>query len=194
MKRCIYALLFLILIFSVTDYNTRTEAQYRFSGRKEKQAFLRGKIINHSKSPQAVNLAVKELLLLPDRIWENFFKNGGNIIITKRMPVEDAVGTFSNKDLSYFIYVSPDYIEYALLHEVGHYVDYAQGIKNDSGFQRCMDENSKALNGVLENNFYFCQSSEYFAEMFKLYFHGQLNSKDYPIFVKYIEKKLEKYR
>ena len=195
MKQCVYALIFLFLIYCVTDYNSRIEEQYTFADNTAKRKFLEEKIINETDSSKSVSLVISELLTIPDGLWKDFFKNGGQLIITYDLPVENAVGTFTTKILGhYIIYVSPDYVEYAILHEVGHYLGYVKNINNDSRFDECSTERKKALNGVLSNNTYFSDDSEYFAEMTKLYFHGELDPIEFPLFVSYIEMLLLDYK
>lgn len=194
MKKCVYALMFLFLIFCVTDYNSRIEQQYTFADDTAKREYLEKTIINETGSSESVSLAISELLLIPDDIWKDFFKNGGQLIITDDLPEEDAVGTFSMKAIgSYTIYISPDYVEYALLHEIGHYLGYVKNIENDGRFEKCLSERDKALNGVLNNNTYFAKDSEYFAEMTKLYFQGELDPDEFPLFTSYIEMLLVDY-
>lgn len=181
MQKIIYALIFLFLIFCVTDYNSRVEEQYTFADERAKHDFLESMIIDETNSSDAVSLVISELSLLPEDIWKDFFKSNGQIIITHDLPVEEAVGTFSRKTFgTYKIYVSPDYIEYAMLHEIGHYVGYVQHIENDSDFKKCLSERDKVIHGVLNDNQYFMEDGEYFAEIFKLYIHNELDPIEYP--------------
>lgn len=181
MQKIIYALIFLFLIFCVTDYNSRVEEQYTFADERAKHDFLESMIIDETNSSDAVSLVISELLLLPEDIWKDFFRSNGQIIITHDLPVEEAVGTFSRKTFgTYKIYVSPDYIEYAMLHEIGHYVGYVQHIENDSDFKKCLSERDKVIHGVLNDNQYFMEDGEYFAEIFKLYIHNELDPIEYP--------------
>lgn len=195
MKQCMYAIVFVFLIFCVTDYNTRIEEQYVFENDEEKQNFLKGKIINKTNSSNAVSTVVSELLLVPDSIWKKFFMNGGNIIITYDLPVKDAVGTFSQRILGkYVIYIHPNYIRYAFLHEVGHYLGYVENVCNDRRFIKSLSEYDKAMQGVLNNNLSFKGDSEYFAEMFNLYFHNKIDSSEFPLFTSYVETVLSDYK
>lgn len=191
MKRILYALIVLFLIFCVTDYNSRLEKQYTFADDKAKQDFLETMIVNETDSDESVSTVISELMLLPDDVWKDYFKNGGQVIITKNFPVEDVVGTFSVKKLGhYIIYISPYYVKYAMLHEIGHYIEFIKSIEKDSDFIDCLSEKEKALNGVLNNSSYFEDNFEYFAEMFKLYFHNQLDPAEYPLTTTYIESLL----
>lgn len=181
MQKIIYALIFLFLIFCVTDYNSRVEEQYTFVDERAKHDFLENVIVDETNSSDAVSLVISELLLLPEDIWKDFFRSNGQIIITHDLPVEEAVGTFSRKTFgTYKIYVSPDYIEYAMLHEIGHYVGYVQHIENDSDFKKCLSERDKVIHRVLNDNQYFMEDGEYFAEIFKLYIHNELDPIEYP--------------
>lgn len=194
MQKIIYALIFLFLVYCISDYNNRVQEQYTFVDERAKIDFLESVIIDETNSSNAVSSVISELLVLPDDIWKDFLRNGGNIIITHDLPVEDAVGTFSRRAFgTYTIYISPYYIEYAMLHEIGHYVGYVKSIKNDSRFIECLSERDKAISGVLNNNRYFEEDAEYFAEMFKLYFHKELDLAEFPAFIAYIKEILSDY-
>lgn len=192
-------MLFIIfLIVTVSDYNKQLDEQYTFASDTAKREYLETVIVDTTDSPEAVNKAINELLKMPDRVWTQFYRNGGKVIITYDLPRtkdgEEAVGTFGMPCVGFYkIYVSPEYIEYALLHEFGHYMGYAKNIERDSRFYDCLPEKAKALNGVLNENIYFEQSSEYFAEMTKLYFHNELSSSEYPLFTAYIESVLSEF-
>lgn len=194
MKKCFVMIFVIFLIVTVSDYNKQMDAQFTFADDTAKREYLETVIVDTTDSPEAVNKAIDELLKMPDRVWTQFYRNGGEVIITYNLPSTDAVGSFSMPYIGcYKIYVSPEYIEYALLHEFGHYLGYAKNIERDSRFYDCLSEKEKALNGVLNENIYFEQSSEYFAEMSKLYFHIELSSSEYPLFTAYIESVLSEF-
>lgn len=195
MKKCLNAFVFLFLVYCVTDYNSRMAKQYAFPDDIAKQNYLKSIIVNETDSDEPVSFIISELSLIPDNVWKNFFKNGGQIVITNNLPDKNVAGTFSIKSIgNYIIYVSPDYIEYALLHEIGHYLGFMNNIKNDGRFAECLSERGLAINGVLQFNEYFYEDAEYFAEMTKLYFHNELDPADFPLFISYIEHILSSYQ
>lgn len=194
MKKCLAMLFVIFLIVIVSDYNNKMDEQYTFASDSAKREYLQSVIEDTTNSPEAVSKAIDELFLLPDKVWTQFYRNGGDIIITYDLPSDDAVGSFGIPYIGcYRIFVSPDYIEYALLHEFGHYLGYAKGVLRDSDYKNCLSERDKAIDGVLDSNTYFETDSEYFAELTKLYLHNKLDKSEYPLFTAYIEKLLSDF-
>lgn len=109
-----------------------------------------------------------ELSLLPE-IIQNEYASKGEIKVVLDMPDTPTVcGLYY--PVSDDIYIKADSIEYATLHEIGHFVDYALGSISEAEYFINIYEQEKTL--VSE----YCQqnSKEFFAEAFKMYFHGEL--------------------
>lgn len=109
-----------------------------------------------------------ELSLLPE-IIQNEYASKGEIKVVLDMPDTPTVcGLYY--PVSDDIYIKADSIEYATLHEIGHFVDYALGSISEAEYFINIYDNEKIL--VSE----YCQSTpkEFFAETFKMYFHGEL--------------------
>lgn len=194
MRKTLWLLLILVLFFVVYNYNTDLNEQYLFADYNAKKEYLVDAIQDETNSSESVEKVATEILKMPDSVWKQFFRNDGSIILTYDLPSEGIVGSFSMRAVgSYRIYVSPDYIEYALLHEFGHYMGYAKNVERDKRFEECLSEKEKAINGVLNNNTYFDESSEYFSEMTKRYFHNEIGNDDFHLFCSYIEELLSDF-
>lgn len=195
MRKILTCLLILLILYSFIGY----EKQYQFATYEEKEAFIRSQVINEANvSDDLIDVAVLEVLKLPENLWIKFFKDGGKIRITYHMPESASgivAGSFMIRNRTYCeVLLRPEYIEYSLLHEFGHYLYEIENIKNDKHYAACRIEMGYAFSAVLSDNNYFCTEEEYFAEMTKFYLEDKLQKEDAPIFYAYLEDILRKYK
>lgn len=193
MKRLFVVFLILFVLYDTYDCSQTIEEQYTFLTKEEKVRFLNSRIINESEvADDIVDTAVNEMLKLPDGVWTDFFRNHGEIRLTYDMPVSEegeVVGSFTVRNATYCeILIHPDYVEYSLLHEAGHYIYYINRVARDEQYKTCLPERSSTIDGVLSGEVYFSSEKEYFAEMTKLYFQGELKEEDAPYFYRYIKQ------
>lgn len=152
---------------------------------------------------ETIDLADRILNTLPDKLLNEFIESDWKLYVTSNMPV-----------LTFFsgIYGEPNgrpdleahYIEVAsdqetmgktLLHEFGHYVDYAKGdVSLKSEFENIYENSSEAFADAFGINTEGYDQSEFFADGFAKYYSGYSHQmeKEYPELCRYIKAAISK--
>ena len=133
--------------------------------------------IDGNVSDNIVNYAYNYWYLIPENIRNDFKNQGWTIILTDKSLSQD-FGTNYNisgvtiiEDKTVKICGNQSCIRYALVHEIGHYIDYRSGfVSRQETFKRLYEENGDKL---LEYNDNYTKASyseeEYFAELYRAY-------------------------
>ena len=139
-------------------------------------------------SSNIINYAYNYWYIIPENVRKDFKEMGWKIVITNESISEElnisykVSGATILKDKTIKVYGSQSCIRYALIHEVGHYVDYRNNfISRGDDFKELYNKNSTKL---LEYNSNYTEAvyseEEYFAELYKTYLIG-----DYDIKIKF---------
>ena len=79
---------------------------------------------------------------------------------------------------TYQIIIDYRYIDYALLHEIGHYFYKVNNLENNDELNNLIEQvGAEVIKTELDNSEYFTSYSEFYAEVFKMYFQGTLKNK-----------------
>lgn len=152
---------------------------------------------------ETLDLADRILNTLPDNLLTEFVKSDWKLYVTSNIPV-----------LTFFsgIYVEPNgrpnleahYIEVTsdqetmgntLLHEFGHYVDYAKDdVSLKSEFENIYELSSEAFADAFGIDTEGYDQSEFFADGFAKYYSGYSHQmeKEYPELCRYIKNTVQK--
>ena len=136
-------------------------------------------------SSNIINYAYNYWYIIPENVRKDFKEMGWKIVITNESISEElnisykVSGATILKDKTIKVYGSQSCIRYALIHEVGHYVDYRNNfISRGDDFKELYNKNSTKL---LEYNSNYTEAvyseEEYFAELYKTYLIGDYNTK-----------------
>lgn len=78
---------------------------------------------------------------------------------------------------TYQIIIDYRYIDYALLHEIGHYFYKVNNLENNDELNNLIEQvGAEVIKTELDNSEYFTSYSEFYAEVFKMYFQGTLKN------------------
>lgn len=78
---------------------------------------------------------------------------------------------------TYQIIIDYRYIDYALLHEIGHYFYKVNNLENNEELNNLIEQvGAEVIKTELDNSEYFTSYSEFYAEVFKMYFQGTLKN------------------
>lgn len=78
---------------------------------------------------------------------------------------------------TYQIIIDYRYIDYALLHEIGHYFYKVNNLENNDELNNLIEQvGAEVIKTELDNSKYFTSYSEFYAEVFKMYFQGTLKN------------------
>ena len=152
---------------------------------------------------ETLDLADRILNTLPDNLLTEFVNSGWKLYVTSNIPV-----------LTFFsgIYGEPNgrpnleahYIEVTndqetmgktLLHEFGHYVDYAKGdVSLKSEFENIYENSSETFADAFGIDTEGYDQSEFFADGFAKYYSGYSHQmeKEYPELCRYIKNTVQK--
>lgn len=132
-----------------------------------------------------LNYAYNYWYIIPENVRNDFRENGWRIVITdKSLSSEldigyEISGATIPSDKTIMIYGSQSCIRYALVHEMGHYIDFRYDfISKSNDFKKRYLENG---NKMLNYNSNYIQASfseeEYFAELYRAYLIGDYKIK-----------------
>jgi len=107
-----------------------------------------------------------ELEKIPSWMYEDLM-NESSITVLDIPDKEEVVGKYYI--LAKNIEIDLIAIEYATLHEVGHFIDYKYNYSQTEEFKAIFKEESKFMGSYFQTN-----EREYFAECFKHYWNGRL--------------------
>lgn len=128
-------------------------------------------------SDNIVNYAYNYWYLIPENIRNDFKEQGWTIVLTDKSLSQDLginypiSGVTIMQDKTIKICGNQSCIRYALVHEIGHYIDYRSNfVSRQETFKKLYEENGDKL---LEYNNNYIQASyseeEYFAELYRAY-------------------------
>lgn len=132
-----------------------------------------------------INYAYNYWYLVPENIRNDFKEQGWKIVITDKSLSEELgfnyeiSGATIPNDKTIMIYGSQSCIRYALIHEVGHYIDFRSNfISRSESFVKLYKENgSEMLNYNSNYNQESYSEEEYFAELYRTYIIGDYKLK-----------------
>lgn len=126
-------------------------------------------------SNSLLNYAYNYLYMVPENIRNDFNRQGWKIVITDKSLSDELdigyeiSGATIPKDKTIMIYGSQSCIRYALVHEIGHYIDYRSNfISKTADFKNLYLQHG---NEMLDYNSNYIQAAfseeEYFAELYR---------------------------
>ena len=141
---------------------------------------------------ETLDLADRILNTLPDNLLTEFVNSGWKLYVTSNIPV-----------LTFFsgIYGEPngrpdqETMGKTLLHEFGHYVDYAKGdVSLKSEFENIYENSSETFADAFGIDTEGYDQSEFFADGFAKYYSGYSHQmeKEYPELCRYIKNTVQK--
>ena len=152
---------------------------------------------------ETLDLANRILNTLPDKMLNEFVNSGWKLYVTSNMPVltffSGIYGEPNGRpDLeAHYIEVTSDQetMGNTLLHEFGHYVDYAKGdVSLKSEFENIYELSSEAFADAFGIDTEGYDQSEFFADGFAKYYSGYSHQmeQEYPELCRYIKNTVQK--
>lgn len=184
------------LIIKMIDINIYSENNlYRVFYKNEYvNVFLEGRV-----SKWDAEKLIETLKVVPDKILQDFNKDGFEIILTdvnisekyyKGKVIGIISGLFVEEDKKIYISRKSNYINYATIHEIGHYFDFKNNWSSVSKeFINIYESEKEKLKTVSCDDHYKSNSKEFFATSFKEFLKNPKRLKKYtPLTYEYIKK------
>lgn len=140
-------------------------------------------VVDGNVSNSLINYAYNYLYMIPENVRNDFKKQGWKIVLTdkslsKELDISYEIsGATVPKDKTILIYGSQSCIRYALVHEIGHYIDFRSNfISKTDSFRKLYIKHGDEM---LEYNENYAKASfseeEYFAELYRAAILGDYN-------------------
>ena len=198
---------FLLIVLATTDVRQNQYEEYSKLSETELENLVAKKIIiQDGVSIEYQTEIVEQVMLLKAVSDETLYKLLDNNIEIKVVSHssslgDDYVGSFSrgssiqsieadsslatlsmltelvNNITTYQIVIDYRYIDYALLHEIGHYFYKVDNLENNAELNSLIEQvGTEVIKTELDGSEYFTSYPEFYAEVFKMYFQGTLKN------------------
>lgn len=210
--------IFLIIVVLTTDVEAIHYDKYSKLSESELESLVAKKVTIQDGVPlncqEEVIDQIMSFKIVSDKALYEFIDNNIEIDIVDYSKIlgDDYAGSFSLKSLenienmdniaslselvelindsvTYQVIVDYRYIDYALLHEIGHYFYKSNNLESDNELNELIDGvGADVIHNELEDSEYFTSYSEFYAEVFKRYFKGELKNQE---LIKYFDTAFE---
>lgn len=193
-------IIIVFLICKLIDMNLYSKGNLdrKFYKNECANIFLEGRIFESD-----VTKLIKTLGIIPDEILQDFNNDGFEIILTdvdisKKYYKGDVAGTISGlfveSDKKIYISRKSNFIEYATVHEIGHYFDFKNNwISVSKEFINIYNAEKEDLKTFSYDEHYKSNSKEFFATSFKEYLKNPKRLKKYtPLTYQYMNNLFDK--